>query len=211
MGARRVLVIRAPSATGPRVEAAFVQPSLDVTSIPFEVYQDYVGVLVRSINDWAALFSLWKSEAILVEEEDEHVSTDLSTRLERAATTLPTPSKRARDEDQIEEDSPMSIYMREVPIDPEHGDLAIAAITKNLNELASGYADLKDLVTGLKYSQASLDAFRQRISDKVNLMQLIMGERPSDLLAVTIWESLGQLLELTTPLKGLTTTLIPRN
>jgi hypothetical protein len=192
-GACTVLCIRTP---GKRVAAVFAEPAIDVSLFDVDRYQGHLN-LARGVHEWTPIFAMLKAEyqATMINLDEMFVSGDFSTRLERAATVIPTPGKRARSLDHDEDDSPASLLMREIPIDPEHGDAAIITLIKNQGELHRGLEELQELVADLQKNQHGFEAFKQLIVDKVNILECVVGE-PTTTIAPTVWQSLSTIMEL---------------
>ena len=56
-----------------------------------------------------------------------------------------------------------------------------------------GIGDLKEVLSGLKTAQLTTDAFRQLMSDKVNRLQMMLGETPKHVLTPTVWQAIEEL------------------
>jgi hypothetical protein len=67
-----------------------------------------------------------------------------------------SPGKRACSQDNNDDDSPALLSIREVPIDPEHGDGATIALLKNQNVLRRGLQELHELIAVLKPTSMGL-------------------------------------------------------
>jgi molybdopterin-guanine dinucleotide biosynthesis protein len=194
-GITEMLCVRVPASQKSTGEAAFVDPSLALAQMESSDYF-YHLTEQRSLNNWVMIFSQLRGiiRDRVDDQEDEQASSNLAHRLERAAEALPTPAKRRREMEDLDDSSPLTVDLTALPTADEFvTNEADRVLFKNQNQLKSALDDVNDSLRALVSNALSVEGFKQHSSDKLNALEGGIGKRPPQYTAPTIWQAVQDL------------------
>jgi hypothetical protein len=194
-GIVEMLCVRVPSSK--TVDAASIDPALPLAQMDHADYRDYLTES-RSLNNWVMIFAQLRGiiRDRVDDPDDSQPIASLSQRLERASAALPTPAKRRREMEDLDENSPLSVSLAELPLDKALvTNEADRVLFKNQNQLKGALDDVNDALKSLIGTAVLMEGFKQQASDKLNALEGGIGKRPPHYSSPTVWQALQDLGE----------------
>jgi hypothetical protein len=185
-GIREMLCIRVPATK--TVEAGFLDPALSTDQLQLDDYREYLKDS-RSLNNWVMIFSQLRGivRDRIDDPGDSQPIANLEQRLDRASAALPTPAKRRREIEDLDETSPMAVSLADLPLDEALvTNEADRILWKNQNKLKSALDDVHDALKTLISNAVLMEGFKQHSSDKLNMLEGGIGKRPTFSTAPTV-------------------------
>jgi hypothetical protein len=194
-GIAAMLCVRVPSSK--TVEAAFIDPALPIAQMTTDDYSLHLTES-RSLNNWVMIFAQLRGiiRDRADDPDDSQPISSLAQRLERASAALPTPAKRGREMEDLDENSALSVSLLDLPPDEflVTND-ADRVLLKNQNMLKGALDDVNDALKSLISTAVQMEGFKQQSSDKMNALEGGIGKRPQNYAAPTVWQALRDLGE----------------
>jgi hypothetical protein len=126
--------------------------------------------------------------------DDDQPSSNLVQRMERAMGALPTPAKRRREMEDLDEASPLSVNLSALPSEDELvTNEADRILWKNQNQLKNALDDVHDSLRALIANAVTQEGFKQHSSEKLNALEGGIGRRPPQYNAPTVWQAVQDL------------------